>query len=167
MLDYTEKTYNYVLFVSLTIIFIILELVAMKLSYENYGWFEMCVIFIAIFINILPILFFIFNKKSVAIIILTLLFLLIVPVQLYFTNMRLKLKEEGANIVCYAYQSKLNTGNFPTNISAYKFVYPKLKNHFFYNNKKDKAFTVSYYVGTTSTSHYYSHERGRWEYYDD
>ena len=66
----TEKTYNYVLFVSLTIIFIILELVAMKLSYENYGWFEMCVIFIAIFINILPILFFIFNKKSVAIIIL-------------------------------------------------------------------------------------------------
>ncbi len=162
-----DKKYNYILFTILIIFFLAFELIAMNLAYENFGWYLNRILYLFLFLNLIPIFLFIFNKKGSSIFSLIFIGFFIIPIQFYYANINLKLKEEGANITSFVYQEKLKTGQFPLNLSSYKYKYPRLKNHFFYRNEK-KDFTVGYYVGSeTSSDFHYGHKRGKWEYYDD
>ncbi|RFN58266.1 hypothetical protein [Marixanthomonas ophiurae] len=156
----------------LIIILVGLELFAADLAYENYGWAESAILFIMILLNAIPIILLYFKKRLISLIILLGLGIIIIPNQLIVAKKLILLKEEAANIVNFAYLKKLKTGNFPDTISDYKFVNPKLKEHFdysrFIDNSNEDNFQVTYYVGTTHTSHFYTHNNGpNWYYYDD
>jgi hypothetical protein len=172
------------IFVALTIVLILLEIIASKMAFENFGEITSGFYTILIFANILPILLFIFNFKKSALIILILIGIIIVPENLTLNNKLLKLKEECSNIILFAYQNKINNGSFPENLNEYKFKYPELKEHIYYtpefiNHSDDQEyikdhFGLIYHVGTRNTSHmlmksdYFDNsEYIQWYYYPD
>lgn len=162
------KSCSILSFILLLSLLISLEIYAIHLSYENYGWWMPVYLFGLTLLNIIPILFFIFRKRLVANILSILLGLLIIPNQFILQNKYLQLKEEAANITNFVYQKKMETGNFPENIKNYKYRFPELVNQIQYSKDNNNEFIVLYSVGTTSTSHYFRHSRGNyWNYYDD
>ncbi|RFN59489.1 hypothetical protein DZ858_05360 [Marixanthomonas ophiurae] len=161
-----------------------IEIIASKMAFQNFGEVTSGFYKILIFTNILPILLFLFNFKKTALITLILIGLIIVPENLTLNNRLVKLKEESSNIILFAYQNKINNGSFPKNINEYKFKYPELKEHINYtqkiiNHSEDKEyikdhFGLIYHVGTRNTSHMlmksdYFDNSGyiQWYYYPD
>jgi hypothetical protein len=62
----------------------------------------------------------------------------------------------------------MKTGQFPEDLKNYSFKYKNLVQEFFYQKVSESDFSISFSVGTLSTSHYYRHSQGKnWEYYDD
>jgi len=105
--------------------------------------------------------------ENLAVLVILLIGFIVVPYQLFLGNNLLALKEEAANITAYVYEQKIQTGNYPQNISNYDFAYPNTRKNFNYNLDTDNQFSLYYYVGTKSTSHFYSSKTRKWGYYPD
>ena len=175
---------SFVIFIILTIVLILLEIIASKMAFENFGEVTSGLYTFLIFLNIIPILLFLFNFKKTALVILVLIGIIIVPENLRLNNKLINLKEESSNIILFAYQNKIKNGYFPKNLNEYKFKYPELKEHIdythkFINHSKDNEyindhFGLVYHVGTRNTSHVlmksdYFDNSGyiQWYYYPD
>lgn len=164
-----KKGDSTIIFWILLFILIILETLSALLSYETIGEVTANLYFLIIFLNVIPILLFLYKRKFLAILICILIALIYVPEQIQLTNKLIKLKEEGANIVNYIYNYKIKNNEFPEDISEYVYKYTDLKKHFSYTYKANKDdFSVYFYVGSKSTSHFYIHSKGYyWDYYPD
>ncbi|WP_432411177.1 hypothetical protein [Rasiella sp. SM2506] len=80
----------------------------------------------------------------------------------------MELKDEASSIVNYIYLSKIATDEYPENLSDYEFRNPNHENYFTYQHFRHKdAFRLSYFVGSKSTSYWYSNSSTYWDYYDD
>jgi len=147
---------------------ILIEIFAAKLALETIGEITSGLYYLAIAINIIPILMLLFSKqKQVATIIILLIGFIIIPYQLYLGDKLLSLKEESANITAYLYEGKIQDNIYPNDLSGYAFSSPELEKHFNYNRESDAKFNLSYFVGTKNTSHYYNPEAKKWAYYPD
>ena len=107
------------------------------------------------------------KREELAIGVIALIALIIVPYQFYLGGKLLHLKEEAANITAYLFEERIENGAYPQDLSGYTFTFPQLKNHFRYQPGSNDQFDLDYYVGTPNTSHYYSSELQKWEYYPD
>lgn len=157
------------LFGILLLTLIILEILSALLAYETIGEVRSGLYFMLIFLNIVALLLFFYKKELWAILLAILIALIFVPEQIGLGYKLIYLKEEGANIVNYIYNYKIQKGKFPRDLSEYEYNYSDLKKHFSYSFKSDKNdFSVYFYVATPSTSHYFIHSRGcYWDYYPD
>ncbi len=155
------------LFISVFLL-IVLEFFCAKLAFETVGEVASAGLLWLVALNIIPLTLLIVKKqKEIALGLLLLIALILIPTQLYLEFKLLYLKEEAANIIAFAYEQKVATGNFPNDLSAYTFSFPKLQKHFSYHKESDQAFKVLYYVGAESTSHFYNSEHKKWGYYPD
>jgi hypothetical protein len=93
-------------------------------------------------------------------------FLLIVPYHLNLGVRWAALQHEAARIVSWAYEERLAQGRFPESLDHYTFSDPRLARFFHTFQREGNDFILSYYVGTTSTSHWYRPSQG-WCYYPD
>ena len=155
-------------FIIILISLVSLEIYSIFLSYTNYGWWMPGFVFGLTLLNIIPLLFFIFKKTTIAYFVTCFIALTIVPNQLYQHERHFKLQEEASNVVNYIYEHKIRTGYLPDDIKKYQYRYRELKDQIEYSKYENNKFLVSYSVGTNSTTHYYNNSRGNsWEYYDD
>jgi hypothetical protein len=153
-----------ILFLVLTVILILFEIIASNMAFENFGEITSGFYQLLIFVNITPILLFVFNYKKFALVALLILGIIIIPENLIVNNRLIKLKEESSNIILFAYQSKLYNGSFPKDLKNYVFKYAELEKHISYTkefvnhsenkNEMKDHFGLFYYVGTKSTSHF-------------
>lgn len=108
------------------------------------------------------------NRRAAAIAAL-LLALAVVPYQAVLTVRLHRVQAEAAHIVTYAYQQRLQTGEFPADLTGYAFQDAAMRPFIqsYERNETDcGGFCLFYRVGTESTSHSYSPRNG-WGYYPD
>lgn len=174
---------NKVLFLLVFGLLVGLEIFCANLAFETLGEITSGILSLFVALNIIPLILLLKNKITLATIFIIIIALILVPQQLYLGKKLIDLKEEGANIVAYLYEQKIETGNFPSDLSGYTFSFPKLQKHFTYYKefgwfehpkKSNQAFHLLYFVGTKNTSHfYYSRDQkwgeyiARWAYYPD
>jgi hypothetical protein len=83
-------------------------------------------------------------------------------VRMYFV------RSEARSIVSWAYAEHEQTGKFPKDLTGYVVRYPSYQGYLQgYHSNGEEQMSVSYYVGTPNTSHYYSTEQNGWGYYPD
>ena len=73
--------------------------------------------------------------------------------------------QDATAIVDFAERTRIETGEFPLDLTAYEFRHPSIKRYIQYCHQP-QTFRVSYHIGTTSTSHWYNHGEP-WQYYPD
>ncbi len=146
---------------------IALEIFCAKLAFETLGEITSGLYGLLIILNIIPIIFLYNRKIELAVSLIILIALIIIPYQLCLGKKLINLKEEAANIVAYVYEQKINSGNFPNDLSQYNFSFPKLQKHFTYSKETNGQFKIFYFVGTKNTSHFYYSEHKKWAYYPD
>lgn len=151
----------------LILILIPLEIIAALLAYETIGEIVSAFFFLLILINI-PLLFIArISPKGVSIISL-LIAIALVPYQLILAHRLYKIQSEATLIVTHIYETKIATGNYPTDLSTYKFndpnTAPYIQRYQYY--PKQDAFILTFYVSTPNTSHWFDSRTG-WGYYPD
>jgi len=144
---------------------IALEIVSAYLAYETIGVIASTLYFLAIGINLVFLLVAI-RKPMVAAVGMVLLALAIVPYQFALAQRLWRAQTEAARIVTFAYEQKLATGEYPTNLADYRYHDPEMKTYIqqFRGDADVGAFLLCYRVGTESTYHCYSPRDG-WTYY--
>ena len=138
-----------------------------RLAYHTVSEIESAVYFMAIGLN-LPFLILALRWPKMGTIMVFLLAVGMIPYQLYLGQRLIDLQAESARIVAYAYEQKLVTGKYPSDLSGYTFSNPatqKFLQDYTYNDMDD-SFSIFYSVGTPSTSHWYNPKQG-WCYYPD
>jgi hypothetical protein len=80
----------------------------------------------------------------------------------------IEVQTEVAAIVSHAYDQKINSGEFPEDLTNYRYQNPDMEMYIqnYRLNEERGGFTVIYRVGTESTSHWFSSNDG-WGYYPD
>jgi len=73
--------------------------------------------------------------------------------------------QDAVAIVDFAERTRIETGEFPVDLTAYEFRHPSIEGYIHYRHER-QTFQVSYHIGTTSTSHWYDHGE-QWQYYPD
>lgn len=63
----------------------IFEYIGIKLSYENHSWWFKGLLTLFALLNIFPILFYVFNKRWIALVLVFIIALFIIPPQIYWT----------------------------------------------------------------------------------
>lgn len=166
------KSLTSFLFFLLLSVLISAELIASHLAYENYGGITDALLFLAVFLNIIPVVFIFSDYKKTAVVLISVIGLLIIPLQAVTFNKLTKQKEESAGIVNFVYRERIANGRFPNDLSGYKFIHPELAEKYKYEKFRDDSgqddFQLTYSTGTRNTSHFYNHSRGpKWMYCDD
>jgi len=97
-----------------------------------------------------------------------LLGLAIIPYQIALVRRHARVQTEAARIVAYAYETKVQTGEYPQDLSGYTYRDPKMSRFIqrYEASPESGGFRVVYRVGTETTSHWYSPKDG-WLYYPD
>jgi len=154
-----------VLLALLALVLIALEIVSAYLAYETIGAVASTLYFLAIGINLVFLLVAI-RKPMVAAVGMVLLALAIVPYQFALAQRLWRAQTEAARIVTFAYEQKLATGEYPTNLADYRYHDPEMKTYIqqFQGDADVGAFVLCYRVGTESTYHCHSPRDG-WTYY--
>ena len=109
-----------------------------------------------------------FKYQTVAAILSSALALLLIP-EIFCSCVRyIHIQDEAARIVTYAYEYKLETGNFPRDLSGYTFKYPSLKKHIskYEVDPEEGGIFLAYWINNSTAFHWYSSNRG-WGYYPD
>lgn len=109
-----------VLLALLALVLIVLEIVSARLAYETMGAVASTLYFLAIGINLVFLLVAI-RKPTVAAVGMVLLALAIVPYQFALAQRLWRAQTEAARIVTFAYEQKLATGEYPTNLADYRY----------------------------------------------
>ncbi len=156
-------------FICLLLILLPLEYFCAGLAFETLGELSSGFYYLLLIVlNMVPVVLFIFKKRTAGFVLVFLIGLLIIPWQLKLGYRLLLLKEESANMVNFAYEYQLEHGSFPKDVSEYTFKYEGLKKHLhYYYSEHDRSFQVTYWVGTRTTSHFYRPEIDKWCYYPD
>ncbi|MFC1805706.1 hypothetical protein ACFL09_01840 [Planctomycetota bacterium] len=108
------------------------------------------------------------RSRAVAGTLALLLGLAIIPYEIVLMHRHARVQTEAARIVAYAYETKLDTGEYPTDLSGYVYEHPETSRFIqgYHAGSQHGGFQVVYRVGTESTSHWYSPKDG-WSYYPD
>ena len=144
------------LFAGLLIFAILLELLSARLAYFTVGAVFSSTIFLAIGLNVIPPMFFILQRRALALALVIVLVMIIVPYQMLLGYRWWQLQHETASLIPYIYQTRLETGAYPVDLAGYTYRNPALKPYIHY--RADAAcggFCLSYHVGTPNTSHHY------------
>lgn len=90
----------------------------------------------------------------------------IVPYQLVLGDHLLRVQEEAARIVAYAYEERLPSGEFPTDLSAYEYHDTAMAKYIqrYAADRFAGGFYLAFRIGTPNTSHTCSPDTG-WSYY--
>ena len=161
------KKAEVLLFVLLMGILIPVEVLCAYLAYETIGEVVSVIYFLVAGINLVFILLALRNR-AVAALGAVALGIVIVPYQLVLGHRLLRVEAEAARIVTYAYECKLDTGQYPPNLSNYEFHDPGMEEYIqsYGTDEAYGGFVLHYRVGTESTSHSYAPKHG-WGYYPD
>jgi len=164
-----KKKTEVLLFALIMATLIPLELLCAYLAYETIGEIVSMLYFFAVAINLLFILVAI-RYRAVAALGAVALGLAIIPYQLVLGHRLLRVQAEAASIVAYVYEERLQSGEYPSDLSEYVFRDPAMERYvqaYRVDDSQDwDGFFLSYRVGTESTSHSYSPRHG-WGYYPD
>ena len=162
-----HKKSEAILFILLMLVLIPLEVLCAFLAYETLGEISSLVYLLLVGLNLVPIVLAFRNRITAALGAIALA-LAIIPYQLVLGDRLLRVQAEAARVVTYAYEYKVNTGQFPPDLAQYQFHDPDMKafiQKYQPDNSQD-GFALYYRVGTESTSHSYSTANG-WGYYPD
>lgn len=156
------------LFALLLGVLIPLELLCALLAYETIGEITSSIYYISIVGLNLLFLVVAFRYRVVAAMGVVGLALLIIPYQAILGNRLLRVQAEVTRLVSSVYEQKVMSGAFPSDLSGYTFSDAEMKTYIqsYQVSQTCEQFTVFYWVGTESTSHWYSSEDG-WGYYPD
>ncbi len=155
-------------FVALLAVAAVTELAGAWLAYHTLGAVTSSVLFLAVGLNLVPIILHAARKPSLAVLAALALFVVIVPYQGLLGHRLLALQDEAGKAVSYVYGVRLRTGEYPADLSGYSFNDPGLR-PFFQEYRRDPelgGFGLYWYVGTPGTSHSYTPRQG-WSYYPD
>lgn len=145
---------------------ILLERFCAELAFHTIGEVVSGLYYFATWPNIIPILLYSVEFRKTALAIILAIALLIIPYNLFLGYRFIQLQKETKAIVEYVYEMKAQTGSYPKDLSGYEFKNPHLEKHIQRYDIRGNEFTLSYYVGTTGTSHWYDSKDG-WHYYPD
>ncbi len=147
---------------------VVLELLCAQLAYETIG--EIMSAAMTIGIVIFNSLFAILARRSklLAGVGVVLLALLIIPQQVRLGQRLWEVQSEANAIVGYVYEHRLDHGTFPADLAEYSYANPDAAQYIqdYRLLENDTEFMLLFFVGTDSTSHWYSSETG-WGYYPD
>ena len=154
-------------FVVLVGILVPLELFCAYLAFETIGEVTSTLYFLAIGLNLLFIVLAI-RFRTLAALGVILLALAIIPYQLLLGHRLVRVQAEASRLVTYAYEERVDSGEFPRDLANYEFHDPEMEEYFqTYRVEEDGSeFSLFYRVGTENTSHHYMSESG-WGYYPD
>lgn len=153
-------------FVILLTTAIVLERFCAELAFHTIGEIISAFYYFAIWLNIIPLILYAVEFRKTAIAIILVLAFLLIPYNLFLGYRFIQLQKETKAIVEYVYEIKARTGSYPQDLSGYTFKNPHLEKHIQRYDIRGNEFTLSYYVGTTGTSHWYDSGSG-WDYYPD
>jgi hypothetical protein len=144
-----------------------LEIACAFLAFETLGEITSGLYFVAVGLN-LGFLLVAFRSRLAASVAALALGLVIIPYQLWLGYRLVRVQAEATRIVAFAFEQKAKSGSFPSDLSGYAFRDAATAPYFqgYGLSKREDAFTVRYYIGTPSTSHWYSSKTG-WGYYPD
>lgn len=157
-----------IVFVLLLGVLIPLELFCAVLAYETIGEITSSLYVIGVIgLNLLFIVL-AFRYRTVAALGVVVLALLVIPYQVVLGQRLLRVQAEVTHIVSYAYEQRIMSGEFPSDLSSYAFhdIAMEVYIQRYQIDQTHEQFTVFYRVGTESTSHWYSSADG-WGYYPD
>jgi hypothetical protein len=151
----------------LMLVLVPLEVACAYLAFETLGEVVSGLYFMALAVNLVFILLAIRSPVAAA----TgafLLGLVIIPYQAVLGQRLIRVQAEAARIVCYVYEERLESGEFPADLADYVFHDPGTEAYVQnYSLAEDYGgFVLTYRVGTENTSHSYSPKDG-WSYYPD
>ncbi|MFO1452546.1 MAG: hypothetical protein U1F61_30550 [Opitutaceae bacterium] len=155
------------LFGLLLAVLIPLEWHCARLAFETMGEVASGLYYLALGLNLVPILL---SRRSVkwAGVGAFGLGLLVVPYQLQLGQRQARIQEEVTRIASYAHLVREKTGSYPSDLTRYSFhdlsVRPYLQAYRL--RPKEGDFMVTFFVSTPNTSHWYS-PVGGWGYYPD
>lgn len=155
-------------FAALLAVAVVAEFAGASLAYHTIGAVTSSLLFLAVGLNLVPIILHVARKSSLAVLAALALFVAIVPYQGLLGYRLLALGEEAGKIVSCVYDVRLHTGEYPADLSAYSFHDTNLR-PFFQEYRRDAelgGFGLYWYIGTPSTSHSYTPRQG-WGYYPD
>jgi hypothetical protein len=143
-----------------------LEILAGRLAYETLGDLESAFLLLAVGLN-LPLALLALWRPLPAALAGVVLGLLLIPEQVILGRRLVEVQREATAIVAYAYEVRATTGRFPETLDGYTPIDERnLRQIQDYRVLEGGDFVVRYFVGTRSTSHWYSSATG-WGYYPD
>lgn len=157
-----------IVFVLLLGVLIPLELLCALLAYETIGEITSSLYVIGVIgLNSLFIVM-AFRYRTVATLGVVVLALFIIPYQVILGQRLLRVQAEVTHIVSYAYEQRIHSSAFPSDLSGYAFHDTAMEVYIqrYQLDQTQEQFTVFYRVGTENTSHWYSSTDG-WGYYPD
>ena len=143
------------------LVFFGIELFFVKQGVFAFNWvsnglfFFTSIIALAVFLILLLI-----KNYNAAFIILSLGFLIVVPVNMYYLNELQALKSNSDEIVHWAYQEQLRTNSFPDKLTI------KHDERIHYTKFKNNEFSLIFSVSSPNSGHFYNSNSG-WGYMDD
>lgn len=147
------------------------EWAASVVAEETLGEIDAGLRLLATFANVVAVVLYAVGLRRSALALAAVILIAVVPDQVVLGHRWALLKDEVSRIVTYAYASRLSTGDFPADLSGYRFRHPELARHFAYErDPRTRQFRVTYFVGTEGTSHWYNSADGPaqgWGYYPD
>jgi hypothetical protein len=151
----------------LMLVLVPLEVACAYLAFETLGEVTSMLYFIAVAVNLLFILLAI-RRPGAAAVGAFVLGLVIIPYQAVLGQRLIRVQAEAARIVSYAYEERLESGEFPADLAGYAFHDPGTESYIQNYSLSDeyRGFVLAYRVGTENTSHTYSPKDG-WSYYPD
>ncbi len=161
------KKVEILLFVLLLAVIVPLEVLCAFLAHETIGEVTSTLYFLALGINLLFVVL-AARSRSLAALGVVALALIIIPYQVLLGQRLLRVQAEAARIVTFAYEHKLNSGEYPPDLADYSFNDPEMKKYVqvYRIDESRGGFVLRYRVGTESTSHWYD-PAGGWGYYPD
>ncbi len=169
----TEQQQNFWFIIAL-LIAAGLELLAASLAYYTIGAVVSSLLFIMVGFNVVPLMFHFLKQRWLAIVAALVIFGFLVPYQVVLGHRWWALQQEANQLVPYIYQTRVETGDYPTDLSGYEHLYPNLETHINYEIFDDcEGFAVWYFVSTPNTSHLYhtrqceNEQYAGWFYSDD
>jgi hypothetical protein len=161
------KKVEILLFVLLMVVIVPLEVACAFLAHETIGEVTSALYFLALGINLLFVLLAV-RSRSLAAIGAVILALLIIPYQVMLGQRLLRVQAEAARIVAFAYEHKINSGEYPLDLSGYAFNDQEMKKYVqsYSTDESRGGFVLCYRVGTETASHWYDPDGG-WGYYPD
>lgn len=159
---------NHLTFILLLSVLLPMEILCAFLAYETLGEIVSHLYLMAIVLWHVPLLVVALRRPAIATIGAIVLALLIIPYQMVLGHRLMQVQAETTQIVTYLYEQKAQTGTYPTDLSDYAFENAATEAYIqqYQPDETGETFTVFYWVGTETTSHWYSSETG-WGYYPD
>lgn len=164
----TASRHHYVPFLALLGVLVLLEALSARLAYHTVGEVFSSLMFMAIALNLVPLVLYVARRHLLATELALVLGLALVVPQVVLGERLYALQAEASRVVAHAYDTRARTGAFPASLAGYTFADPRLAGHFaeYGTGAEQGGLHFAYWVSTPATSHSYSAKHG-WGYYPD